>query len=371
MKKWEMKPVIYSGDTCLDRLKQLKNEKICFVCDPYLVKTDEFKEIMNYIPINSTLSIFSDIIPDPPIETVAAGALKMLEHKPSVLIAIGGGSAIDTAKGMIFTHNQMTEHRINRFIAIPTTSGTGSEVTSASVITDTREKIKYPIFHEELVPDEALLATKLVLSSPKTVTVYSGMDVLTHGLEALVATNRSLYTEALAEKAIELVFTNLELCFKDGKNMNARDNMHQASCLAGLAFDSAGLGVCHALAHQIGAKFKIPHGLANLMLLPHVIKINSCDQKTKELYSKLAIKLGVAQSCLSNDIAVNNLMQAIQALSRKLECPKTLSEMGIVMHHKKEEIEEIVANAKNDVTFQSNPVLLTSSQLKEIIEKII
>lgn len=371
MKKWQMKPVVYSGDDCLKRLEILDNEVICFVCDPYLMATENFKYVIAHFPNSSSLSIFSDIIPDPPIETVALGAKKMLTHEPTVLVAIGGGSAIDTAKGMIFTYNQLTEKRIKKFIAIPTTSGTGSEVTSASVITDVEKSIKYPIFHEELIPDEALLATELVLSSPKSVTAYSGMDVLTHALEALVATNQTLYTEALSEKVIELVFQNLESCFIDGNNIEARKKMHEASCLAGLAFDLAGLGVCHALAHQIGARFKVPHGLANLILLPHILEANSQNYKAREKYVNIAIKLGITQKCLSEQIAIENLKQAIQALSKKLNCPQTLAEFGVESSLVLEEMTEIINHAKQDVTYQTNPVNLDDHQLRKIIEKII
>ncbi len=371
MNKWQMKSVIYSGEESLRRLALLENETICFVCDPYLMETESFKELIAQFPNSSVLSFFSEIVPDPPIETVALGALKMLEHKPSILVAVGGGSALDTAKGMIFTHNRLTDHRIKKFIAIPTTSGTGSEVTSASVITDVQEKIKYPIFHEDLIPDEAILATKLVLSSPKKVTAYSGMDVLTHSLEALVATNKTLYTDALAEKSIELVFENLEQAYVNGMNVKARDNMHQASCLAGLAFDTAGLGVCHSLAHQIGARFKVPHGLANLILLPHIIEANSQDQETQDIYAKLAIKLGIGQKCLSSAIAVQNLKQTIQLLSKKLDCPEHLEELGISRKDIESQMEEIICYGKNDVTYKSNPIKFTDEQLKELIEKII
>lgn len=371
MKKWQMVPIVYSGSDCLSRLGKLEQESICFVCDPYLMETENFDYIVSHFPNSSSLSIFSDIIPDPPIETVAMGAKKMLEHDPTVLVAIGGGSAIDTAKGMIFTYNQLTNKRIKKFIAIPTTSGTGSEVTSASVITDTKESIKYPIFHEDLIPDEALLATELVLSSPKPVTAYSGMDVLTHALESLVATNQTLYTEALSEKVIELVFQNLETCFLDGKNELAREKMHKASCMAGLAFDLSGLGVCHALAHQIGARFKVPHGLANLMLLPHVVEINSQCDKAKEKYAVIAIKLGIAQKCLSKKIAVENLKQEIQHLSKKLECPQTLTELGIDAKKVIEEIPRIISHAKKDVTYETTPILLEDKQLIQLVQKII
>ncbi len=373
MKKWSMKPTVYTGSDCLKRLEQFENEKVCLVCDPYLVGTKSFEKILQNLSASCTTEIFSEIIPDPPIETVVLGVEKMQVHQPTVLVAIGGGSAIDTAKAMLFMHNKLNQNapKIKRFIAIPTTSGTGSEVTSASVVTDTQNKIKYPIFHEELLPDEALLAAELVVSSPQKVTAYSGMDVLTHALEALVAKNSSIYTDSLAEKAIELVFGYLEDCYKTGDHLAVRVKMHQASCLAGLAFDAAGLGASHALAHQVGAQFKVPHGLANSMLLPYVVEMNTKDQKSLAKYAWVAQKLGFGHKNLPNHLSVASLKKEISALANRLNCPKSLSQFGVDKQIAESKTNEIVKNAMKDVTYATNPLSLSEVELSEIYRKII
>lgn len=371
MEKWQMKPTIYVGNDCLSRLKRFSNERICLVCDPYLIGTDNLNKIVDQFPQSATIEVFSEVIPDPPIETVALGVEKMLRHKPTILIAVGGGSAIDTAKGMLFTYLKLVEIGVKEFVAIPTTSGTGSEVTSASVITDTQNKMKYPIFHPTLVPTEALLDGQLVVTSPPTVTAYSGMDVLTHGLEALVAKGSTIYTDALAEKAIEVTFEYLLTCVLDGENVQARNAMHQASCLAGLAFDQAGLGISHGLAHQVGAQFKVPHGLANAMLLPHVVAANSQQKQACQKYGDIAKKIGISPLEVSDQLASKRLQEAIKKLTKATGCPQTLSQFGIKVKESQGKTKEIVTNAQKDITFASNPVAFDAKAIKDIYQKII
>lgn len=366
-----MKPDIYSGVDSLERLQQFEKESLYFVCDPYLVESESLKRILGYVRQTNSVHIFSDIIPDPPIETVVRGIEDMTQKKPSVVITVGGGSAIDTAKAMLFFYKRTTGNKIKRFVAIPTTSGTGSEVTSASVITDTQNKIKYPIFHEAIIPHEAILDASLVTSSPPSVTAFSGLDVLTHALESLVSINRTNYTNALAEKAIELVFQYLPTCVNDGLELEARIQMHEASTLAGLAFDSAGLGVCHAIAHQVGANFKVPHGLANSMLLPYVIEANSRNKETRKIYAKISCKLGICPPSLPDHLAVSNLAKAIQQLAIECNAPIKLSDFDIQVE-KAVLIEDTIAqNALNDITFKTNPIQFSTDEIKEIYHQII
>lgn len=366
-----MKPEIYSGVDSLERLQQFEKENLYFVCDPYLAESDSLKRILGYVRQTNTVSIFSDIIPDPPIETVVKGIENMAQQQPSVIIAVGGGSAIDTAKAMLFFYKRTTGNKVKRFVAIPTTSGTGSEVTSASVITDTQNKIKYPIFHEAIIPHEAILDASLVISSPPSVTAFSGLDVLTHAIESLASINRTNYTNALAEKAVELVFQFLPTCVNQGMELEARIQMHEASTLAGLAFDAAGLGVCHAIAHQVGANFKVPHGLANAMLLPYVIEANSQDKETRKMYARTSRKLGICPPSLPDHLAVSNLAQAVQQLAIECKAPIKLNSFGV-----QEEAallaEDIIAkNALNDITFKTNPIQFSTEEIKAIYRKII
>jgi 1-propanol dehydrogenase len=366
-----MKPVIYTGGDCLERLAQFKGERIYLVCDPFLVGTDALKGVVGDLEKENDLQIFSDLVPDPPVEVVAQGFELMAQFSPTVLLAFGGGSAIDAAKAMLFVKLSLHHEGVQRFIAIPTTSGTGSEVTSASVITDRLSKIKYPIFDKRLIPDEALLDAALVMSSPKTVTAFSGLDVLTHALEALVARQGTSYTEALAEKAIHLVFTYLLECFQHGDNLAARIKMHQASCLAGMAFEAAGLGINHALAHQLGGQFKVPHGLANAMLLPHVIAFNAKEQRSCEKYASIAIQLGLGNQHLSPQLLLMKLQKAIIQLAQQLDCPLSLAEYGVSKSEALSKAEIIAENALNDATYAFNPRQATKSELITIYKAII
>ncbi|GCF95241.1 hypothetical protein NRIC_31320 [Enterococcus florum] len=371
MKKWRMLPQVYSGEDCLARLEQFENERVCLVCDPFLIGSENLKRVLSHLEEKNEVTAYSEIVPDPPIEVVAEGVARMQEHQPSVLVAVGGGSAIDTAKAMLFTMLVTGYGKIQRFIAIPTTSGTGSEVTSASVVTDNKEKIKYPVFDDRLIPDEALLDEQLVVTSPPSVTAFSGLDVLTHALEALVAKNRTTFTDALAEKAVRFVLIYLERCFTHGEDLHARKKMHEASCLAGLAFDAAGLGINHAIAHQVGGQFKVPHGLANAMLLPHVVDFNGKDKRAKETYAKIAVHLGLGNPSLSKDLLVMKLEKEIIQLCKAVKCPMTLREFGIDPTEAKERAEIIAQNALNDSTYPFNPITASKEDLIRVYKKII
>lgn len=371
MKEWKMLPHVYTGEDCLKRLEQFKDERVCLVCDPFLIGSESLQLVLSHLEPANEVTAYSDIVPDPPIEVVAEGVKRMTAHQPTILVAVGGGSGIDTAKAMYFTMLVSGYHNIKKFIAIPTTSGTGSEVTSASVVTDTRKKIKYPIFDDRLIPDEALLDAQLVVSSPPSVTAYSGLDVLTHAMEALVAKNRSTYTDAMAEKAIKYVFIYLQKCYTKGDDLDARIKMHQASCLAGLAFDAAGLGINHAIAHQVGGQFHVPHGLANAMLLPHVIAFNAKDSYAASKYADVAVQLGLGNQTLDNKLLVMKLQKAIVNLAKKLECPTTLTEFGISSKEAIALSHTIAQNALKDNTYPFNPIAASESELENVYRKII
>ncbi|MBO1308415.1 iron-containing alcohol dehydrogenase [Enterococcus sp. 669A] len=371
MKKWEMVPQIFTGEDCLSRLEQFENERVCLVCDPFLIGSENLQKVLVHLEKKNEVTTYSEIVPDPPIEIVAEGVARMRDHQPTVLVTVGGGSAIDTAKAMLFTMLVSGYDKVKRFVAIPTTSGTGSEVTSASVVTDNKEKIKYPVFDRRLIPDEALLDAQLVVSSPPTVTAYSGLDVLTHALEALVAKNRTTYTDALSEKAVRYVLTYLEACYNNGNNLNARKKMHEASCLAGLAFDAAGLGINHAIAHQVGGQFKVPHGLANAMLLPHVVNFNAKDPEARRTYAKIAVQMGLGNSSLSEQLLVTKLIKAITKLCKKVDCPMSLQEFGVERKVAMERAQIIAQNALKDSTYPFNPIAANESELISVYTKIV
>ena len=264
-----------------------------------------------------------------------------------------------------------------KLVAIPTTSGTGSEVTSFAVITDKKRNIKYPLADYELTPDIAIIDPDLVMSLPKKITADTGMDVLTHAIESYVSNMASDYTDGLAEKAIEIVFNYLPIAYEDGSNRLAREKMHNASCIAGMAFTNAFLGINHSLAHKLGGEFHIAHGRANAILLPYVIKYNS-TKPTKfvsfpkyeyfiadEKYANIAKRLGLKSS--NTKEGVNSLINAIKDMNQKLEIPSNLKDEGINEKEFLEKLDMLAEKAFEDQCTTANPRLPLVAELKEIL----
>ncbi|MEG0254451.1 1-propanol dehydrogenase PduQ [Vagococcus sp.] len=362
---------IYSGVDSLEVLTNINNQQIMMVCDSFLPGTDSLKQIEQHVPSNNAVTIFSDVLPDPPLDNIMSGVEIFQQVKPTVMIAIGGGSAIDTAKAIRYFGEKINQENIHCFIAIPTTSGTGSEVTNTAVVSDTKKGVKFPIIKDHLTPDIALLDPSLVVSAPKSVTAFSGLDVLTHALEALVAKDADLFTDALAEKAIDIVSNELVAAYEDGNNLEKRQHIHEASCEAGLAFNMAGLGICHSLAHQLGAKFHVPHGLANAMLLPYIIEFNGQDKVVAKKYAEAIKKAAIGSASLSDSMQIKRMQKHIFKMMHVMNCPKTLTEFGISEKDVLENMDWVVSHAKEDGTFPGNPIVPTDQELKAIVMKII
>ena len=264
-----------------------------------------------------------------------------------------------------------------KMVSIPTTSGTGSEVTSFAVISDKQKNIKYPLADYELTPDVAIIDPDLVMTLPKSLTADTGMDVLTHALEAYVSVMASDYTDGLAEKAVELVFKYLPIAYEDGSNREAREKMHNASCIAGMAFTNAFLGVNHSIAHKLGGEYHIPHGRANAIILPYVVKYNG-SKPTKmvswpkyetyiadEKYANLARRLGLPAS--NTEEGVNSLVKAIQELMAKLNEPTTIKDCGISEEEFFSKIDMLADRAFEDQCTGVNPRVPLVSEIKEIL----
>ena len=343
--------------------------------------------------------IFSSVEPDPSFETIKRGVRAIESFKPDVIIALGGGSAIDAAKGMwlFYEHPDADVEGMKlkfldirkktykfpklgekcKMVAIPTTSGTGSEVTSFAVISDKVQNKKYPLTDYELTPDVAIVDPDLVTSLPKSITADTGMDVLTHALEAYVSNMASDYTDALAEKAAELVIKNLKECYDNGSNKEARERMHNASTMAGMAFSNAFLGINHSLAHKLGAVYHLPHGRLNAILLPYVVKYNS-EEPTKfvsfpkyeyfiadEKYATIAKKMGLKAD--TKEEGVQSLIKEIQELNEYLNIPKSLQEAGIDEKDFFENIDTLADRAFEDQCTTANPRLPLIPELKQIL----
>lgn len=378
MYKISYKTELHVGKGALQQLSHYKNEHILVVADPFLKTSGTLDAILANFDDNNDIVVFTDIVPDPPIETVVAG-IKSAGDKPiSIVLSIGGGSAIDASKAMYYFAKKQGAFSEAILIAIPTTSGTGSEVTDFSVITDADKGTKYPLVTSEILPDVAILDADLVMSLPSNITADTGMDVLTHAIEAYVSTEATDFSDALAEKAIKLVFEYLPKAYKNGQDVEAREKMHAASTLAGMAFNTAYLGINHSLAHAAGAKFHVPHGRLNSILMPHVIQYNAgidlnnrgrqaADKTVASRYQDIAKLLGCSAS--SPVSGVRQLVEAIKKLQRKLEMPTSLREYGVkadVFDQYKVEISEA---ALHDGCTPTNPRVPTAEELLKVLEK--
>ena len=378
MYKISYKTELHVGKGALQQLSHYKNEHILVVADPFLKTSGTLDAILANFDDSNDIVVFTDIVPDPPIETVVAG-IKSAGDKPiSIVLSIGGGSAIDASKAMYYFAKKQGAFSEAILIAIPTTSGTGSEVTSFSVITDAERGTKYPLVTKEILPDVAILDADLVLSLPGNITADTGMDVLTHAIEAYVSTKATDFSDALAEKAIKLVFEYLPKAYKNGQDVEAREKMHAASTLAGMAFNTASLGINHSLAHAAGAKFHVPHGRLNSILMPHVIQYNAgiefnnrnrqaTDKPVASRYQDIAKLLGCSAS--SPVSGVRQLVEAIKKLQRKLEMPTSLREYGVKADAFAQYKVEISEAALHDGCTPTNPRVPTAEELLKVLEK--
>ena len=376
MKSFGIHTQIYFGEGALERLQQIPYKKVLIITDPFVVASGMIDLITH--PLENArieYSIFKDVVPDPPVEKIATGVKAMLEYKPDCIVAVGGGSAIDSSKSIREFALQAEPYGTCALIAIPTTSGTGSEVTSFAVISDPQAKMKYPLVSPDLTPDEAILDAELVRSVPPAITADTGMDVFTHALEAYVSTNNNEFSAALAEKAIEIIGVFLLRAYLDGNDMHARQKMHAASCLAGLAFNSASLGLNHGMAHQLGSNFHIPHGRANAMLLPHIIEfnanINKHSRSQKEYlpavkkYATVANNLGL--SSYNKIMSVRSLVNWTQFMLKEMDIPLSISQMGNITEEEYMAAIPAMADAAvADACTATNPRPVTRADVMQI-----
>lgn len=373
---------LYYGKDALENLKTLDGKRAIVVTGGGSMRRGGFLDkVEGYLKeAGMEVSIFEGVEPDPSVETVMKGAKAMTEFQPDWIVAIGGGSPIDAAKAMwaFYEYPDTTFEELctpfnfpklrtkAKFCAIPSTSGTATEVTAFSVITDYAKGVKYPLADFEITPDMAIVDPALVATLPVKQVAYTGMDALTHAIEAYVSTLNSPFTDPLAIKAIEMVFDYLPASYD--MNMDAREQMHYAQCLAGQAFSNALLGIVHSMAHKTGAAFStghIPHGCANAIYLPYVIKYNAHEPEAMRRYADIARRVGLGGT--SEKSQVNALIEKIESFNRYMNIPKTLKEFGVNEDEFKEKLNTIAELAVGDACTGSNPRSITPEQMAKLL----
>lgn len=364
---------VFHGTGTLAELKNLKGKRAIVVMGGNSMRRSGILDkTLSYLrEAGFETEIFDGVEPDPSVATVLKGAEAFRKFKPDWIIGLGGCSAIDAAKAM-WVYYEYPETKFEdiakpfavpqlrnkaKFVAIPSTSGTGTEMTGLAVITDREKGVKYPVVSYELTPDVAIVDGEICATMPADVTANTGLDALTHCVEAYVSNIDDNYADAFAKGGIELVFDNLVTAVKEPDNLVARQNMHDASCLGGFAFTNAWLGIVHSLAHQIGAMYGIPHGCANAILLPNVIRFNS---KSTERYKDLAEMFG---GNTAEDFA-----QAVEKLRKEVGVVSSIKEYGVTEEEWKKNMDYISANALNDPCTGFNPRKPSVEELSRIYQ---
>lgn len=403
MQWFKIPPKIYFEYNAIQYLEKMPNISRAFiVTDETMVRLGNVDKVLHYLrlrPEYCHAEIFAEVEPDPSVDTIMRGVEAMNHFQPDVIIALGGGSAMDAAKGMwmfyehpdisftgmkqkFFDIRKRTYHfpelgNKAKLVCVPTTSGTGSEVTSFAVITDKKANIKYPLADYELTPDVAIVDPQFVMSVPKSVTADTGMDVLTHAIEAYVSVLASDYTDGLALHAIRLVFKYLKRAYDNGNDREAREKMHNASCIAGMAFTNAFLGINHSLAHKLGSAYHIPHGRANAILLPYVIAYNAQRPNkfatwpkyehfiADKRYAEIAEMLGLP--CSTTEEGVKSLIKAIIDLQNSMNVARSIKSQGVDEKVFMENLDAVADEAHADQCTPANPRYPLISELKEIL----
>lgn len=376
---------LYHGKGSLEELKNLVGKKAILVVGGGSMKRFGFldKAVSYLQEAGMEVQLFENVEPDPSVETVKRGAQQMLEFEPDWIVAMGGGSPIDAAKAMwaLYEYPETTfEDLITpfsfptlrtkaKFCAIPSTSGTATEVTAFSVITDYEKGIKYPLADFNITPDVAIVDPTLAETMPQKLTAFTGMDAMTHAIEAYVSTLNCDYTDPLALHAIKMIHTYLIPSYHG--DMDARDRMHNAQCLAGMAFSNALLGIVHSMAHKTGAAYSgghIVHGCANAMYLPKVIRFNSQDETAKKRYADIARFLGLEGD--TTEKLVDALIAELYEMNEALHIPSCIKdyEGGIIDETEFfDKLPKIAELAIGDACTGSNPVIPTQEQMEELL----
>ena len=362
MEQFAVKPVITFGGGALAALEELPGEKVLVVTDSFLAESGLLDMALAHLK-GRRVEVFRQVVPDPPLDLVAKGARALADFGPRAVVAFGGGSPMDCAKAMLYFGKKLGAPGEITFAAVPTTAGTGSEVTSFAVLTDPVRGIKYPLVDDGLLPDQAILDPALLAGVPPAVTADTGMDVLTHAAEAYAARGASPYSDALAEKAFTLAWENLRPAWESQGESRAKRQMLLASNLAGLAFNAAGLGLCHSLAHALGGRFHVPHGRLNALIFPHVLTYNAAGRETAAKYAHLAGLCGLAPTPRA-------LSAGWSRLRARLGLPDRLAACGVEAKKLHAALDELAAAALGDLCAPSNPRRPSAEDVRALLKEL-
>ncbi len=356
MKEFSCDTKIIAGTGAIGALKELRAKRILVVTDPFFAKNGTAERVAK-ASLAAQTDFFDKIAPDPSVELAAEGTAKVKEFDPDVVVALGGGSAMDCAKAMLYFSGTKA-----KLVAIPTTSGSGSEVTDFAILT--HGGVKHPLVDKRLRPAIAILDDELLALLPPTLIADTGFDVLAHALEAFAGTNATPITDALAKDAFCTVYASLPASFAGHKDVRLK--IHTASTMAGMAFTQAGLGLCHAMAHSLGGMFHIPHGRLNAILLPSVIGCNAYSAGSR--YAALARAAGISGSV--DTVAVRNLRNGLVRLRTELKMPGTLAEAGVDPRQVWHSMGDIVAAVLSDPCCNTNPMKVEDFMVRKVLEEV-
>ena len=356
MKEFYSGTQIIAGSGGVQELKKLGIQRLFLVTDPFFAENGVAQRIAAAAHAQK-VEIFRDVQPDPSVTLVAKGTARVKAFDPDGIIALGGGSAMDCAKAMAYFSGSKA-----KLIAIPTTSGSGSEVTDFAILT--HEQVKHPLVDPRLRPDVAILDDELLQKMPPSLIADAGFDVLTHALEAYVAKNAGAITDALAKDAFCSAFGALPASFAG--NTEVRLKIHVAATMAGMAFTQAGLGLCHAMAHSLGGMFHVPHGRLNAILLPAVVSCNA--HMAGEKYAALARAAGLGGS--ADTVAVRNLKNCLVRLRTELKLPATLAQAGVDPRKVWYSTDKIVEATLADPCCNTNPMAVEGFMVRKVLEEV-
>lgn len=356
MEEFSCSTKIISGAGAVSALETLKAKRLFLVTDPFFMKNGTAQAVARSAKAEQ-YEIFDRVQPDPTVELAAEGTAAMKQFAPDLIVALGGGSAIDCAKAIAYFGKGTYT-----FVAIPTTSGSGSEVTDFAILT--HDKVKYPLIDKRLRPDVAILDSDLLMELPTSLVADTGFDVIAHAMESYVATGAGSITDCFAREAFCIAYGNLPASFAGRKDVRLK--VHKAATMAGIAFTQAGLGLCHAMAHALGGMYHVPHGRLNAILLPAVVGCNAHVAGKK--YAELARSAGIGGS--ADSVAVRNLRNSLLRLRRDLNLPQTLMQAGVDPRRVWQETTAIVEATLADPCCATNPLAPEPFLVRRILDEV-